>query len=239
MALTVTVLGCSGSFPGPGAACSGYLVRAEDTVLWLDAGPGTMANLQRHVPLEAVDAVVVTHAHHDHWSDLPSYEVAAKYWLERQGVPVYAPPQLAVFLRTMEPTFDVREVSGGDETDVGATHLRFSATEHYVETVAVRVDGGGRSLGYTADTGPGWSPTELGPGLDTLLCEATFLADGEGRSMHLSGRQAGTAATAAGVDRLLLTHTQPGIDRAAVRAEAVTTFDGEVITVAENEEYDA
>ena len=239
MALTVTVLGCSGSFPGPGDACSGYLLRSDGGALWIDAGPGTMANLQRHIPLADVSAVIVTHGHHDHFSDLPSYQVAAKYWLEREGIPVYAPGHIAGFFRQFQPTFEVREVTGGDEAHVGPFALRFSHTDHYIETLAVRVDAGARSFGYTADTGPGWSPAALGGGMHTLLSEATFLAADECGALHLSGRQAGIAATEAGVERLLLTHTQPGVDRAEVRAEAMTTFDGEVITVAENEEYDA
>ena len=237
--MRVTVLGCSGSFPGPGAACSGYLVRADGGAVWIDAGPGTMANLQRHLPLGDLDGVIITHGHHDHFSDLPSYQVAAKYWLEREGVPVYMPSEIAPFFRQFAPTFDVRQVTGGDEANLGPFHFRFSHTHHYVETLAVRVDAGGRSLGYTADTGPRWSPTALGAGMDTLLCEATFETEDENQAMHLSGRQAGLAATDAGVRRLLLTHAQPGADRDAIRAEAITTFDGEVITVAENEEYDA
>ena len=52
MTLSVTVLGCSGSYAGPGGACSGYLVRGGGTALWLDAGPGTLANLQRHLDLD-------------------------------------------------------------------------------------------------------------------------------------------------------------------------------------------
>ena len=48
LGLSVTVLGCCGSFPGAGGACSGYLVDDGTTRLWLDAGSGTLANLQRH-----------------------------------------------------------------------------------------------------------------------------------------------------------------------------------------------
>jgi hypothetical protein len=37
---TITVLGCDGSYPGPGGAASGYLVEASGVVIWLEAGPG-------------------------------------------------------------------------------------------------------------------------------------------------------------------------------------------------------
>ena len=56
--ITLTVLGCDGSYSGPAergrvlgssGAASGYLVPSWDsgTAMWLDAGPGTFANLQR------------------------------------------------------------------------------------------------------------------------------------------------------------------------------------------------
>src|SRR5581483_215884 len=76
VAFVLTVLGCSGSYPGPAQACSGYLLRCQGTVIWLDAGSGTLANLQRHVGLAEVDAVVLTHEHPDHWSDIEGYAVA-------------------------------------------------------------------------------------------------------------------------------------------------------------------
>ena len=38
MGLTLTVLGACGSYPGPGQACSGYLVQSVSTSVWVDAG---------------------------------------------------------------------------------------------------------------------------------------------------------------------------------------------------------
>ena len=88
---SVTVLGCAGTFPGPGEACSGYLVRSPDAVTVLDLGPGTLANLQRHVAVGEVDAVVLTHEHPDHWLDLPILRNAMKHVLGLSGLAVYGP----------------------------------------------------------------------------------------------------------------------------------------------------
>lgn len=238
MALDVTVLGCSGSYAGPGGACSGYLVRGAGTTLWLDAGSGTLANLQRHVGLAEVDAVVLSHEHPDHWTDLEGYRVACAYVIGRTGVPVYAPAGLDARLSAGPgPAFDWHVVADGDEVAIGALRARFSRTDHPPETLAVRVDGDGRSLGYTADTGPGWSLASLGPGLDVALCEATYLADHEGTAAHLSARQAGVVARAAGVPRLLLTHVWPTIDPAASRAEAAAAYGGPVEMAGLHETY--
>jgi len=238
VALTVTVLGCSGSYPGPGAACSGYLVRGGGTTVWLDAGPGTLANLQRHVPLSAVDAVVLTHEHPDHWTDLEGYRVASTYVLDQPAAPVYAPASLAGRVYGgFRAGVDWRTVTDGSAVQVGGLALRFSRTDHPPETLAVRVDGGGRSLAYSADTGPGWSLAALGPGVDLALCEATYLADREdgGTGGHLSAAQAGTMARAAGVGRLVLTHLWPTVDPARSMAEAAAAYGAPVTVAAEHD----
>ncbi len=232
--LTVTVLGCSGSYPGPESACSGYLVRAGGVTVWLDAGSGTMANLQRHVSLYDIDAVVLSHEHPDHCSDIEGFRVACAYVLERADVPVYATAGVA---RHLFPEFksvlDWHVVTDGDHIEVEGLSLRFSRTDHPPETLAVRVDADGRSLAYSADTGPGWSFDALGPSIDLALCEATYLADREGPdSSHLSARQAGAMARQAGVGRLVLTHFIPSGDDLPDdhwRSRAQEGFDGEVI----------
>src|SRR5688500_4587540 len=58
-AMRVTVLGCSGSYAAPATSCTGYLVQTADTNVLLDCGPGVLANLQCHLPLERLDAVVL------------------------------------------------------------------------------------------------------------------------------------------------------------------------------------
>ena len=98
------MLGSDGSYPGPGGACSGYLLRSDGFATWMDAGPGTMANLQLQIPLARLDAVVISHSHPDHWSDLEGLYVAMRYFLGRQGLPVYAPEGLRDLMRGENPT---------------------------------------------------------------------------------------------------------------------------------------
>ena len=242
---TVTVLGASGSYPGPGAACSGYLLRHLGFNLWLDAGPGTMANLQTHIGLGEVDAIVLSHQHPDHWSDLEGFFVACRYIEERTNVPIYAPAGLRSLMRSGPDTHSTlawHDVTDGTVTPIGPFVFTFARTDHPPETLAMRIDattadGTPVALGYSADTGPGWSLSALGQGLDLAICEATFLHDREGTSPHLSARQAGATARAAGAARLLITHIWPIVDPAASAAEASAAFGAPVVCAQMNATY--
>jgi ribonuclease BN (tRNA processing enzyme) len=237
--MRLTVLGCSGSFPGPASACSGYLVQSETANVWIDAGSGTLANLQRHIPLERVDALVLSHEHPDHWADLEGFHVANAYAIERFGVPIYAPTSLRDFLyQWNRPAFEWHDIADGQTRDVAGMQFTFSRTDHGPETLAMRIESGGTVLGYSADTGPGWHLSKLGEGVDVALCEATFLAEQEGTTQHLSARQAAVQANEAGITRLFLTHFWPFNDREATRKEAEAVFEGTVTVVEENGIYD-
>ena len=236
--VVLTVLGCDGSWPGPGGAGSGYLLRVGGTHLLLDAGPGTFAVLQTLVDPGEVDAVVISHHHADHWTDLYA-------WTPRPGSAAAAAPCPS----TPRPRWpggptpsgprclEWHDVTDGSRAGIGEVSCAFHRTDHAEETLAVRVDGGGRALGYSADTGPDWSPDVLGSGLDLLLCEATYTAEHEGTAGHLSGRQAGAAARAAGAQRLVITHRWPTVDAKAVAKEAEAAFGGPVEQAAIGKEF--
>jgi len=239
-ALAVTVLGSSGSYAGAGRACSSYLVTGGGVSVLLDLGNGALANLPRHRPLDGIDAVVLSHAHPDHWVDLAGLRVALRYGLGREGIPLLLTEEnLALALDLcgeLDPTFAVHVVGNGDEVTVGGLSFRFATTDHYIPTLACRVDGAdGRSLAYSADTGPDWSFDTLGPDIDLALCEATHLRDGEGHGvLHLSARQAGELARRAGVKRLVITHLWPEVDPEVAIREASVAFGGPVEVAVEH-----
>lgn len=124
---------------------------------------------------------------------------------------------------------------------VGPFRLDSRPLPHYVPNAGVRLTAPGLTISYSGDTGPAAALTELGRAADIYLVEATSRDQqrpaqpepAEPR-MHLTAREAGAVAAAAGVQRLLLTHFWPGNDRERSRAEAAEAFGGEILIAHED-----
>jgi ribonuclease BN (tRNA processing enzyme) len=236
--LSVTVLGCSGTYAGPGGACSGYLVRTAATKIWMDCGAGSLANIQRHVSLVELDGIVVSHSHPDHWLELPVTLNALRYGLDvpQLGLPLLWTARTAEQFRAVAPdpapTFAPRVIDHRSTATIGDIDLRFSRTDHPVETLAIRAEHAGRSIVYSADTGGGWRLASLGPDIgatiDLAIVEATLDESQAGVVQHLTASEAGRQAAEAGVASLLLTHLAPGSDADARRADAARAYGGPI-----------
>jgi len=235
----LTVIGSSGSLPGPDSPASCYLVEAGDTTLILDLGNGALGPLQRRVALDTVDAILLSHLHPDHCMDLCGYYVAARYspWRYTNRIPVWGPAGTgermarAYGLPEHPGMTDVFEFSTYPEgpLEIGAARVTAARVVHPVPAYALRVEYGGKALVYSGDTAATPSLVDLARGADLLLCEAAFLeGDSNPAGHHLTGRQAGEHAAAAGVRQLMLTHILPWGDPTRAVAEAREAFDGPV-----------
>ncbi len=231
--MRLTILGSNGTYATRGRPTAGYLIEDADTNLWLDAGAGTFLALLDRIELAELDAVIISHAHPDHCSD-----VLALYHSLRFGetairmMPLLVPEgleeRLASFLTgPLEEVFEVR-IPGLVE-EIGSLSLRFDRADHSVPTLQVRIEGRGGSMAYSADTGPDCDLAELAQGVDVLLSEATYQGDEKIFAQHLTAREAGRIAAAAGAGRLVLTHLAPTLDPVQSISEASEVFQGEVL----------
>src|SRR3978361_40792 len=85
--------GSSAAYPAPGNPTAGLLLEHGDARLWIDAGTGTFASLQRLTDFTRLDAVVISHLHPHHCADLYPLQVALRYRVEAAlRVPLYRPP---------------------------------------------------------------------------------------------------------------------------------------------------
>jgi ribonuclease BN (tRNA processing enzyme) len=231
VAVRLTVIGCSGSFPGPRSPASCYLLEAEGFRLLLDLGSGAVGVLQRHAGLGQIDAVCLSHLHADHCLDLCPFWVARTFHPggPLPQVPVYGPAGTA---GRMAKAYGLEEHPGmterfGFETlapgtrQIGPFEVTTAHMNHPVETFGFRISHAGRSLAYSADTGQTPALAELAAGADLLLCEASFLTGPDlPEDLHLTARQAAQHAARAGAAALMLTHLVPWNDPARSLAEA-------------------
>ncbi|MGK2949374.1 MAG: MBL fold metallo-hydrolase [Acidimicrobiales bacterium] len=224
--LRFSVLGCDGTYAGAGGACSGYLVSTAHERIWIDTGPGTLARVQRHLPLADLTAVVVTHEHPDHCAELPVLHNALKYLLHVTDLPVITTEGTRDLVDELtggaSPTFAWDVVHDGDERHVGGVRLRFVRTDHPVETMAVRIDHASGSLAYSSDTGADFDGSRLDPdgtGVDLLVVEASLSPHQEGMVQHLSAAEAARLAVASGARQVVVTHVVPGLDPELRRLE--------------------
>ena len=237
--MKLTVIGCSGSLPGPSSPASCYLVEADGARILLDLGSGALGPLQRHVKLTELDAVLFSHLHPDHCMDLCGLYVALRYGPDRAAVrvPVWGPegtgPRMAAAYGVepepgMSGVFDFHPYSDAI-AEIGPFTVRTVRVAHPVPAYAIRVEHDGSALVYSGDTGPTPALVELASGADVLLCEAAFAdVPGNQPGLHLNGREAGEHATAAGVGRLVVTHVPPWGDPDRALADARIGFDGAI-----------
>ncbi|GAB1645277.1 MBL fold metallo-hydrolase [Krasilnikovia sp. MM14-A1259] len=247
--MRLTVLGCAGSFPGPESACSAYLVEADGFRLLIDFGSGSLSALQRYAAVDAIDAIMLTHLHCDHMLDACTYVVVRRYTPggPLPPLPVYAPMGAAeriaaAYSSEAEPVDDVYTFYGlqPGTFPIGPFTVTVDRVNHPIETYGVRVEHQGRVLAYSSDTAPCDALLRLAQGADLFLCEASYL-DGVDNppDLHLTGGEAGEAATKADVGRLLLTHLVPAWCSEASTVEAASaTFAGPVDVVRPGSRYD-
>ena len=160
--MRLTVVGCSGSAPGPSSAASCYLVEHDGFRLVLDLGNGAFGPLQSAADPASIDAVFLSHLHADHCLDVAPFVVWHRYSGRSSGrpVPLYAPVgadrRLAAAYygdgAPLEDVFEFAVLPGGPFT-MGPVAVSTPRAAHPVECHPVRLTAGGRSLVYTGDTG--------------------------------------------------------------------------------------
>src|SRR6201996_9185093 len=147
--MDVTVLGKSPSWPDSGGACSGNLIREGGYTMLLDCGTGVYAKLREHIDYRALDALVLSHMHPDHTSDLVPYSFGLSYGDGRDArrPALYAPPGGGNLLRgigeawgfgdQIEKSFALTEYDPDRELQLGPLRLRFCEVPHFVTCFAI------------------------------------------------------------------------------------------------------
>ena len=184
--MLLTIVGCSGSAPGPDSACSCYLVEQDGFALLLDLGNGASGPLQRYAAPQDVDAVILSHAHSDHFVDISQLQYLRNV-AGAPPLPIIAPAGLPGLLLLIRPETWAITPAQACPVQLGPLTARLARVAHgTMECWASRV---GDVLCYTADTEPCPALDELADGCEVLLAEASGL-DGDKLPRHLTAGDA-------------------------------------------------
>lgn len=243
--MKLTVLGKYGPYPAAGGACSGYLVRDADTTVLIDCGNGVLSRLQQVCDLTALDAVVISHLHSDHFCDLLVFKyaldlLAARFL--RQDVPLTLHlPSLPMedFSRiAYKNVFNLRPINTQSDVQIKTLDFSFAEMTHPVLSYAVSVSNGKKRLVYSGDTSFNDDLTGFARNCDLLLADAGLLErDRKGAINHMTAAEVGKMANDANVSKLMLSHIWPLYDEKEILDECKMYY-ADPLIAQEMETYD-
>lgn len=231
--MKVFPVGIWGGYPKANGATSSFLIEHDGFHCLVDCGSGVLASLQNYVPLEKLDAVVISHYHADHIADIGSlqYSRLINYYLGNpsQPLPIYGHNQDEENFSKLsykEQTIGVA-IQETDILHIGPFEVSFCETVHPVYCLAMKFSVDGRSVTLTADTEWNDKLVEFARGTDLLISEANLYEMHLGKSPgHMAGSEAGKLAKLASAQQLILTHLPLHGDLAEILDAAKINYDG-------------
>lgn len=225
--MKLTVLGCLGAYPYKNQGTTSYLLQSEDFHLLIDAGSATLVKLEEHLDPLALDAVILSHYHHDHIADLG---VLQYYWQlhpEKEPgsvLPIYGHTKDSCHFNelTMPNVSEGHGYFEAEELKIGPFLITFMETIHPVVCYAMRIveESTGKVFVFTGDSGYLESFTEFAKNADLFLADTYLFAGNERHKAHFTSKEAGELAKKAQVKKLVLTHLPQFGDLAQLKQEA-------------------
>lgn len=218
--------------------CPGFLVTTNNTKILLDCGNGITRNLNYPEDLQNL-IIIISHLHRDHYGDLFSLAYDSYVYhnlgLLQKRIKVYIPTQTTkdteydynlISNLGIEHYLEIKTYHQEDILNINDNKISFSPNPHNIPSYSIKIENNTQSLVYSGDTGYlGNTLEKFALGTNLLICESTFLkGQKRKKDYHLYAHEAATIALKANVDKLLLTHFWPDIEKEAYLNEACLTF---------------
>src|SRR5690625_2659211 len=179
--MKVTVIGCWGGFPPANGATSCYLVEKDGFVLIIDLGSGALTKLQSKIKIMDIDAVILSHYHHDHIADIGVLQYArlvGHYLTKREDIlPIYGHDEDQLAFQALSHDFTEGIAYDPDQTlEVGPFFITFLKTKHAVPCYGMRITDGKSMFVYTADTAYHDRWLEFAKDADMIITDCNFYA---------------------------------------------------------------
>lgn len=218
--MKVQFAGCGDAFGSGGRFNTCIQVTAGTTALLLDCGATSLIAMRRlGIDRNAIDAILLTHFHADHFGGVPFFLLDAQFNARRtRPLLIAGPPGLrdwharAMALafpgeRTLPFPLTLHEV----EIGAPATLAGLAVTAFHVQhddragpCLAYRIEAGGKALCYSGDTE--WTDTliDAARGADLFICECYMYE--RPRKSHMSLSTLRQHLPRIGAKRVILTH---------------------------------
>ena len=213
--------------PSPERTPACYLLEGGGAKIIIDPGPGAVNRIaaMRLDPF-AIDAILVTHFHLDHISDLLYWLFAYKYCDSKQKkeVCLYGPKGYSDFFAEIAAPFskwifdkryDITVIEVDEPCAIRSLDFTAKPMSHSPEAIGYRFSSDGKTLAYSGDTGPCDQLVELAIGADALLVEVSKPDGWKGKG-HMRPKDVATTGVEAGVPKLIATHISPTLDAGAL-----------------------
>lgn len=201
-------LGIYGAYPRKNGANVSYFLQSGDTKIAIDFGSGAISRIQNYIDLSELNAVVLSHTHADHASDM----LQLRYYLQLEGkgkrLAVYLPKSKGELCKMISecPDFEIHFIQDNPDVRIGTLSLSFLEMTHPELCYGMRVTDGKRLLAYTGDTTQNQRLDALASGAHLLLCDsALFDFQRTESSPHMSVEQGLALAKKHGV-KIMMTH---------------------------------
>lgn len=233
--MKMTVIGFWGGYPEGGEATSGYLLGHDGFHLLVDCGSAVLSQLQKYTKVEELDAVILSHYHHDHVADIG----VLQYGRLIKSLTIGNVPELPIYGHTLDEkgftSLTHKPYTKGVAYDpkktieIGPFTVSFLETKHPVPCFAMRITAGEKTIVYTADSSYKSEFMEFAKEADLFICECNMYANQDGtKPGHMNSTEAGMIAREAGVGQLLLTHLPHYGNITDLSDQAKAVFDGPV-----------
>ncbi|MCX8130530.1 MAG: MBL fold metallo-hydrolase [Clostridia bacterium] len=230
--MKLTILGNNGPFPAAGGACSGYLVQEGSTNLLIDCGNGVLSNLQKIINIEDLDAIILTHLHSDHISDMMVLKYAIQVKKDKGALNktfnVFAPQEPAEEYKriNIKNVFEMHPVTEELKLQFGILKVSFREMKHPVKCYGISADNGSKRFVFSGDTAWNENIIDFSMNADLLMLDAGLLTKDKSSEdvPHLTAAECGMIAARAEVKRLILTHFWPEYELSEILGEARQYF---------------
>lgn len=192
--MKLTFVGCGDAFGSGGRFNTCFHVAAANTNFLIDCGASSLiAMKQLGIDRNAIDTILITHFHGDHFGGIPYFILDSQFFAKRTSpLTIVGPEGLQVaYERTLEAAFQgssgtkqkfdlhLTEITPGEPLHIGGLEVTAARVRHGRPGgpfLAYRINIDGRTIAYTGDTEWLDELVPIGHDADLLIAESYFYA---------------------------------------------------------------